>query len=256
MMFLCSYVYAGVNSDGVDDFIDSNYKIPLIGANEDFSWSFWYKHDALPTSEHIPWAALDDLGTDDNFGVTFLNGCDAGVRQKPAPYITNNGGFQNWCSTNRVNTTDWFHYAFSYDEDGNAIFYLNGVQENSTAPATTDNNVIDVSAVNVYFFARNRDDAAEKFSDGQMEEWCFWKGVALSAEEVLQLAGSRVRRVCLQIQPSSLERYFPLDDVADGTSADGASFRDESGNGSAAVGDDGAGNDNLIAKASEILSYP
>jgi len=69
-----------------------------------------------------------------------------------------------------------------------------------------------------------------------------------------------VKGIAKQIQPSNLRLYWPLDEVADGTSADGSTFRDEEDGDKDGdkdgTGDDGANNTGLTARAGEVLSYP
>ena len=60
-----------------------------------------------------------------------------------------------------------------------------------------------------------------------------------------------------KIQPATLVKYMPLDDVPDGTSADGDSFRAECGSSlTAGTGVDGADNVGLSSVAEKTLSYP
>lgn len=91
--------------------------------------------------------------------------------------------------------------------------------------------------------------------DGIINELYFWD-TSLTATEVGLLANSKIKRIGLQIQYSSLKLYLPMDDLSEGTSADGVSFMDMSGNGNDGTGDNGANNLGLEAKAEEILSYP
>ena len=60
----------------------------------------------------------------------------------------------------------------------------------------------------------------------------------------------------LQVRPASLQAYLPLDQLTDGTSADGITFIDMSGIGNTGAGDDGANNTGLAATAGEAISYP
>ena len=58
-----------------------------------------------------------------------------------------------------------------------------------------------------------------------------WRAV-LTPTEIALLAKSRVKGIPLQIQPSNLKAYWPLDEFADGATASGAgSIKDLSGNG-------------------------
>ena len=59
----------------------------------------------------------------------------------------------------------------------------------------------------------------------------------------------------LQVDPSNLVMYLPLDDLADGAASNGLTFGDLSGNGNDGTGDDGTNNTGLTAKAEVVLSY-
>lgn len=83
--------------------------------------------------------------------------------------------------------------------------------------------------------------------------------VVLSQNEIDKLcdvSAGGVRLMPNQIQPSSLKFYYTLDDVPDGTSADGDVFIDKSGNGNNCTGSDGADNVGMGAEAEPYLSYP
>lgn len=91
--------------------------------------------------------------------------------------------------------------------------------------------------------------------DGQLTEFAIWTA-AVTADERANLASSRVKYMPRQVQPTNQKAYWPMDDGPDGTSADGDTLRDLSGNGNDGTGDDGANNTGLTWKAEEVLSYP
>ena len=68
------------------------------------------------------------------------------------------------------------------------------------------------------------------------------------------LAKCKVKRMPLQIRPANLQGYWALDDLADGAGINGQSFQDMSGNGNTGQGVDA--DEDSIAKAEEVLSYP
>lgn len=247
--------FSAIHCDNADDFIDMNYG-PSIGANEDFSYAFWMNHDNTGTAEENPFGANVSGGPGDMIQLTFYSGCAshanpaAVVRGDPVP------GSDIFCSDTAVTNGQWEHIAFTYDEDGNATLYLNGNVVAQAAPVNSDNIAKDLSSNEFTLCARRLAGTPDTFFDGAIEEFYFWKGVALSQNEVEKLSDSRVRRSGCQVQPSSLARYFPLDDVADGSSGDGVSFRDPCTQATAAVGDDGANNTGLDGEASNNLTYP
>ena len=67
--------------------------------------------------------------------------------------------------------------------------------------------------------------------DGEVTEVTFWKGVALSQADIDNLYGARYKQIALQVEGSSIERHFPMDEKPNGTSINGVTFFDLSGTG-------------------------
>ncbi len=78
----------------------------------------------------------------------------------------------------------------------------------------------------------------------------------LTADEARRACKPKGKRMILQIQPAALFFYLPLDDIANGISADSATFKDISGNGNDGTGDDGGNNTGLTALDETLLTYP
>ena len=78
----------------------------------------------------------------------------------------------------------------------------------------------------------------------------------MSQLEIDLLAKSKVKGIPLQIQPSSLKLYLPLDDFADNTALDTTvdGYVDRSGNGNHGQGVDADGDSTNTAES--VLSYP
>ena len=90
-------------------------------------------------------------------------------------------------------------------------------------------------------------------TDPKISEFAIWD-VALPLTEISLLANSKIKRLPLQIQPSNLKLYLPLDEVADGVSIHGQTFKDLSGNNNNGTGSDAGGES--VGRAEEVLSYP
>ena len=73
--------------------------------------------------------------------------------------------------------------------------------------------------------------------------------------EISLLNSSKVRSTPLMIKPSNLKMYITLDNLAEGSSANGATLSDRKQSGFNGTGDDGANNTGLTAIAEESLSY-
>jgi hypothetical protein len=90
---------------------------------------------------------------------------------------------------------------------------------------------------------------------GIISELVIWD-VELTLAQVKQLYNSRLKGMGDQISPDDRVLDLRMDDGLDGTSADGDTVRDYSGNSNDGTGDDGADNTGLTWKAEDYLSYP
>ena len=150
----------------------------------------------------------------------------------------------------------WHHIVGTWDKnvDGGSIdIFLDGSEVSYLSHGTQTTDIVDGgqdAALGAVAVSQTSDTY-----DGKIAQITGWN-VRLSDEQIMSLADSKLRRMSLQIQPDNLMIYLPLDDEADGTSGDGDTFRDGSGNGNDGTGDDGANNTGLTAKAEEVLSYP
>lgn len=88
--------------------------------------------------------------------------------------------------------------------------------------------------------------------DGPIGEVAEWSSTSLTAQDHLNLEKSGVKRMALQIQPSSLKVYLPMDECGDGATCSTASmFRDMSGNGF-----HGSPAGSPVGAAESTMSYP
>lgn len=143
----------------------------------------------------------------------------------------------------------------TYDGSGTSAgikIYLNGVLQASSSdealPYTAMHNQAQPARIGTFFTNPN-------FTNALIIEIALW-GHELSVIEVGQVSNSKVKYMPLQIQPTDLRAYWPMDDGIDGASADGDTVRDLSGNGNDGVGNDGPNNSGLTWTAEEVLSYP
>lgn len=169
---------------------------------------------------------------------------------------------------NRAITTDanlstgvWGTIFFNYDgsqatnDDKISIYVGDGSKRaqgfgTGTIPATLQNSTAPFTVGDMDITG-----TLSRATNGQLVEAAVWKGINLTAVERAILANSHAKHMPLQIRPSNLSIYLPMDDGADGTSADGDTVKDLSGSGNHGIGDDGAGA-GLTWKAEEQLSYP
>ncbi len=150
-----------------------------------------------------------------------------------------------------ISADTWYHVAAVF-ENGQALrLYIDGVLDTDDGtPDTPTGDVYDATG-NLYIGS----EGDSFFLNGEINEVAIWDN-DLTVAEIVLLASSKIKRMPLQIQPSNLQLYLPFDDEEDGSSADGDTFLDMSGNGNTATGDDGGNDAGLIAIAETVLTYP
>lgn len=144
-------------------------------------------------------------------------------------------------------TAGWQHVCGVYNGTTMEIF-RNGSSLNSVTPSGTYNNTSGT-------WGLGRHIGGSTGFDGDITEVAVWD-VGLNASDIALLANSRIKGTPLQIQPSNLQAYFPLNDVANGQDGDSQTFVDQSGNGNNGTGSDGSGGGGgLLGAAETFVSY-
>jgi len=190
----------------------------------------------------------------------------ASTAQGIALYVNNNGAIDNALGFLATGTTNlvqesasnvfanstWTHVLATWTGSTtatNAHIYVNGVEVSSGTPT----NGASLHTVDNNNWIGNRGDVARTWQ-GKITDVATWN-VVLTSQEILQLAKSRVKRMPLQVQPSALTAYLPLDEEENNTPANADVFRDLKGVNNC-TGDDGTNNTGLVSFAEEVLSYP
>lgn len=254
LLLLTAPVQAGVNFDNVDDFIslanESNFD---FDHTDTFSVFAWIKGNAETSQQAIFSKGVRGA---DNF-----KGWDLVINSGTNRIIIHMvhiwpDAIQVQGDTEQLDDGAWHHVGYTYDgsSSGSGVsIYLDGSGETEDVIKDTlsggDTLLNDIAA-----HIGERGDGGINFN-GIIEDVSVWN-VELTSGEVSRLYNGRVRRRPLQTQPSGLVHHSPLDDVADGVSADGATFVDMSSNGNTGTGDDGANNTGLTGTAGEVMSYP
>lgn len=127
--------------------------------------------------------------------------------------------------------------------------YVDGT--NSATDSTAD-TAPTVDRFNLGVLGRDGD---VNFLVGCIEEVYVWS-TDLTAAEIELIHNAKVKGIGLGIKSVNLVAYYSMDDGPDGTSADGDTIRDGSGNGNNGTGDDGGNNTGLTFVANQLLSYP
>lgn len=247
---LCSNVYAAVDFNGgdADDAIDIS-GTNIHGAN--FTLSCWVKRETDTGGNEFIMNADGANGDPDERDWQFR--VNASDQLQCIHFVSTSNASTNTTATLTVGT--WYHVACTYDTT-TLRTYLNGVADGTDGSLTGNNNT-DGACVTVGNRNNVVDCVTEDFSGdfvGKISECAIWTN-DLTAAEVALLAKSRVKRMPLQIQPSSLGAYWPLDDVGDGVEAEGLTFVDMSGNGHTGTGNAGADGTDILGAAEEVLSY-
>lgn len=208
------------------------------------SVSFWFTYSSANNGRIIhKWG---NAGTEDQFIVQ--------MTQTDEILLAVEGGgafFATDTDAANLATNTWYHVLVVWEGTNNASFYINGSLSADTPTST--GSVPSLSTGTSSFQIGYETDEAIAPVPMIITEVAIWSS-ALTAQDAVLLS-SKVKRMPLQVSPSTLLFYEPLDSQPDGTSCDGDTFLDYK-SGLTGTGNDGANNANLTAKAEEVLSYP
>lgn len=234
ILFQLSSLSAAINFDGVDDQVSCGTFNP---SSSDLSISLW-----------IAWNGDDD---DDN---TIISKYDTWAADEMMWQLSYNSADEKLyfnCSSNwntyfqfALTVDTWQHIVIVHNSGGNDVLYVDGSVEDTKTAVT-----FGTGTTSEIYISGNGDD--DGMYGGLISEVYIYSR-ALGASEISSLAGG-VKRVGLQF--ANLEAYWPLDDVAHGSAANGATMRDISDNEHDASATDGPNNTGCTG-AGEELSYP
>lgn len=239
ILALCGGVCWAVDFDGADDLVSIGATQALIDlpTTYNFTIALWFNSDVVDSDHAVfTWSGTDDL--------VFYPNDDAAGTGGVRVFWRDIGG-TIFSEAGSDLSGEWHHFTFVSRAFDDHEAYRDG---SSVATSSDTGNAGPFSDVLIGNFST-------QFWDGGICEVAVWD-VALSDHGIEQLALSRLKGMPLQIQPSNLVMYLPMDDEPDGTSFDGDTAWDRSGTGNDGTGDDGGNNTGLTAKAEEVLSYP
>ena len=181
-----------------------------------------------------------------------VDGYYCGVVQSPTNslyiYVNTSGTFkQSRTVANVISIDQEYHLIFQKDGTVGKIF-VDGVECSYSNSETLMNPA--TSSRNAYI---GQYDTGGFRALGIMNEIAIWDAV-LSLPEISLLSNSKIKRMPLQIRPSNLQFYLPLDEVPDGITIHGKTFKDLSQNSNDGTGSDAGGES--VGRAEEVLSYP
>lgn len=258
-LFVSVPCWGGGQFDGIDD-IANNTDINSIDSTSTLSCGVWVYHDTI-SSDNSLISKTDDLTSFSDGWLLFRDNI-AGISGRTDTYkilLFDSGDTDQAFiegATNASPLQTWTHVAFTVDL-GSATglrLYVNGIEDANSPASTSSIGAIDAGVRGVRFGKTFNSNARQPF-DGQITE-VNCATVIWTANEVLILGTSRVKRMCLQIQPSSLEFCCPMDEGTEGEAMDGQSLIDISGNNNCGSYFDSTNNTGMTATPETILSYP
>ena len=246
--------FGGVDFDGVDDFIPiADIQTPSTA----ITLAAWAKFDQLPTTKA---SAINVCSKGFGGGQPFISYTltyNISSTKDVPQFLLGVGGvirLTTDANDDELDLDTWHFWIGKwasggplnirvYDEDGTLVVDRSSGNVTGTIDYSTED----------FSIGRGRVGDTNP-ADGGIDEVMLWS-VQLTNAEGEELARSHIRRHPLQIQTSSLVGHWALDDVSDGTSADGATFIDMIG-GNNGTGDDGGNNTGLTGIAGRVLTYP
>jgi len=208
---LLTETFAGVDFDG-NDYVDTNY---TAGSTGNFSWGGWFELDGTP------------VGEDEIMGVQTADPAATTIQTYFLDSLTPNclcadaaaqSGYDNIASNTAVTAGVPFHIMCTLNTAGSLIIYLNGTNTGSITVTSACDSATKNLDIDFAVGARNDGTAGfENFIDGKVYEAYFYNAELTAAQ--VSLLASRKKRIPCEILLSSLQKYFPLDEGAGGTSS-------------------------------------
>lgn len=244
---LVTPAWAVIDFDGTDDSLNSSASWSF-GVNV-ITLCFWLNWDNFADNDDLAFEFSVNINNNEH---TFIVDPNESATSGFQVALTGTSGFRAEYIT-RPSADIWHHYAIVIDNStatGDIKIYLNGTEQATTIQINDKAGSANFKDDTLYFMSRNN---SSLNGDGKMEEfYVFTK--ELNQGEIDILAKSRIRGAGLEI--SNRFTYNSIDDGTAGTSADGDTIADRSGNGKTLVGNDGGNNTGLLWKGTSILTYP
>jgi len=233
--------------DGTDDCL-SQETAQTWGIADAWTVYVRYKQDAATTSKAVMQISNDMAAPGTSSGIKFITN---GV------LLLNTSGANLKFYTGLTLSTNWTTVVATWDGATNTFtVYQDGVDITAGMAKVVDNaGTMANSSRDMYVGCSTNDSGSTKLEhfNGQISEVAAWN-IIMTADEVAALDASNLKHFPLNHRANNCQFYFPLNEVADGVSADGVIFRDLI-TGSFITGDDGANNTGLTGAAEEELSY-
>lgn len=238
--------FGGIDFDNADDFVGSisgsgTAVVPTLCA--------WIYPEGFAAGSDPDWGDVIAGKLDSGIGsyLFYVNGGGSNV----VVLKYKNSTSTYWgVGTTSLSVNTWYYVCAVCDSSANKLYvYVNGVQEGNDSPTAWPTNTA------TFEIGRQNGGSYSYYFNGKIANVALWN-TALSTAQINQIYLSKIRGIELQIAPSNLVGYWPLDDQPDGTSFDADTAYDYGPNRYNGTGNDGANNTGLTAKAEEVLSYP
>lgn len=240
--------FGGVDFDNTDDFISCGSPAGLDDITV-YTVCATFKADTISASVD---EVIAKYGSSANQGPVLMELDSTGGGRIATFWSDGGAGQLTRTAGGAITTGVWYRVCTTLDSSKNGKIYIDGVDATST---NQTGGALQSDAANNMQIGKIGISGGQRYFDGIISEVAIW-GSNLSAQEILIYGKSNVKRVALQLSPSTLKAYWALDDVSDGSSVDGSTFKDLSQNALDCTGDNGANNTGLTAKAEEVASYP
>jgi len=248
LVFSCQLVFAGVDFDTTaifadGDNIDFGDQADFDIVNADWSLSCWLNTTTIGRRCALGKSAEGGLV---DWWVLTID-VDATSKLK---FEADDGAVKKTLDgDNAFNDGEWHNVVVVHTEGTGYVLYVDTTQEDTD----TDNG--DCSSSHAFTIGKNiRTNSNDQPWFGQVNEVAIWQGYALTAQDRQNLYNSKVKRMPLQIGAQYLVGYWPLDDLAEGISINGKTFKDLSEKGYNGTGTDTDGDSLSVAET--VLSYP
>lgn len=259
-MLLYSNCFAGIIFDGTDDSLGVG-TLGNFGTGLDTNYlilSCWFK--TTNTTVEQSFTGTLNTGTSTHFEIS-LNVDDDGsgvvghnifIRRRDEDGATRQGAVEPGSG---VCDGAW-HSLVAIASNTVLDVWLDKVDQSFLTQTTGNPDNMANIEFSVMIGARDNRGTVSRVFDGELTECAIWSSSTAPSQAEVDLLGSMVKRMPLQIKKSDLIGYWAMDDEEGGSSADGDTFIDLSGNGNTGTGDNGANNTGLTATAESVLTYP
>ena len=171
---------------------------------------------------------------------------------------TGAGDYRLECMNSPPSTGEWHHYSAIYDNlttNGDIKLYVDGIEQGLSLGATPVTDATgNFPTATLYIGDRACAGGGGLDVNGILEEFYIHVG-ELSANEILLLANSRIKKIGMQIN-NTLLRYWSMDDYSDGTDCNASGYYKDYSSNAGHLTPSATAGQIPTGTAGRILSYP